>query len=69
MLSRKKQARSFGKKLKKREKNPLTPEEKQTQESLEDRRYQAQQAFQRGSLDREQAYGVYGLDADGNPLK
>lgn len=37
--------------------------------TLEEARYQAEQAFQRGSLDREQAYGAYGLDANGNWLK
>jgi len=37
--------------------------------SLEEARYQAEQAFQRGGLDREQAYGAYGLDESGNWLK
>ena len=40
-----------------------------TSENLNDARYQAQQMFQRGGLDREQAYAAYGLDSDGNKLK
>ena len=39
------------------------------QQKLEQARDQAEQAFQRGGLDREQAYGAYGLDANGNWLK
>ncbi|MCI6868151.1 MAG: hypothetical protein MR871_09445 [Lachnospiraceae bacterium] len=41
----------------------------QPQEDLNDARYQAEQMFQRGGLDREQAYAAYGLDSDGNKLK
>ena len=41
----------------------------QPQEDLNEARYQAQQMFQRGGLDREQAYAAYGLDSDGNKLK
>lgn len=33
-----------------------------------DLRYYAEQMFQRGGLTREQAYGAYGLDINGNPL-
>ena len=40
-----------------------------TSENLNDARYQAEQMFQRGGLDREQAYAAYGLDPDGNKLK
>ena len=40
-----------------------------TSENLNDARYQAEQMFQRGGLDREQAYAAYGLDSDGNELK
>ena len=40
-----------------------------TSENLNDARYQAEQMFQRGGLDREQAYAAYGLDSDGNKLK
>ena len=37
--------------------------------NLNDALYQAQQMFQRGGLDREQAHAAYGLDSDGNELK
>ena len=39
------------------------------QRSPEEARDQAEQAFQRGGLDRGQAYGAYGLDESGNWLK
>ena len=34
-------------------------------QKLEEARYQAEQAFQRGGLDREQAFAAYGLDESG----
>ena len=49
-----------------KEQQPSQSIEKQ---NLEEARYQAEQAFQRGGLDREQAYGLHGLDKDGNWLK
>jgi hypothetical protein len=49
-----------------KEQQPLQSIEKR---NLEEARYQAEQAFQRGGLDREQAYGAYGLDESGNWLK
>lgn len=49
-----------------KEQQPSQSIEKQ---NLEEARYQAEQAFQRGGLDREQAYGAYGLDKNGNWLK
>ncbi len=35
----------------------------------EEQRYQAEQAFQRGGLDREQAYGQQNLQPDGTPME
>lgn len=36
---------------------------------VEEQRYQADQAFQRGGLDREQAYGQHVLQPDGTPME
>lgn len=44
---------------------PIT--ERSPAPTVEEQRYQADQAFQRGGLDREQAYGQQGLQPDGTP--
>lgn len=42
------------------------PEAYRLEMQRRDAEYQAQQAFQRGGLERDQAYGLYGLKPDGS---